>query len=257
MYRANLDSRDRGGALAAVAAIHVGLLFALLNATGHIDVTDPQRTLRVFDINDPPPPPPEPVQQQQQQQQERQQPQQPPRPREEEGAASPRNIRSQATPVVAPRPRIALPLPVPMAVTETPNQGADPTQGASDVRGPGTGAGGIGTGTGSGGSGGGAGGGGGGGYVVPPRLLTPVLSGRDFPQQMLRAWPRGAPVFARIRVGADGSVIQCIVDRGTGMPAIDSHVCATVQARLRYNPARNASGQAVAGWSGYRQDPPQ
>jgi hypothetical protein len=122
------------------------------------------------------------------------------------------------------------------------------------VAGAGTGSGGSGSGTGSG-SGSGSGAGGRGGYVVAPRLVSPVLGGRDFPQQMLRAWPRGRPLFARVRVGADGSVIQCIVDRGTGIPAIDSQVCATVKARLRYSPARNASGQAVAGWTGYVQDP--
>lgn len=251
MYRTDLDTRDKSGALAAVAAIHAALLFALMHASGTIDITDPQSALRVFDVTEPPPPPiSEPVRQ-------RQQPREREEPKEAEGAASPKNVRSQATPIVDPKPRIELPLPVPMAVSETPRQGAQATQGAADVRGPGTGAGGTGTGTGSGGSGSGSGGGGGGGYVVPPRLVTPDLRGRDFPQQMLRAWPRGAPIFARVRVGADGSVIQCIVDRGTGNRAIDSQVCATIQARLRYNPARNSSGQAVAGWSGYVQEPPR
>lgn len=248
MYRTDLNTRDKSGAIAAVVAIHAALLFALLNATGHIDITDPQNPIRVFDVTEEPPPPPEPIQPERQQQQ---------RPREEEGGASPENVRSRATPIVDPEPRIALPLPVPMAVTQTPNEGAEATQGAANVPGPGTGAGGIGTGTGSGGSGSGTGGGGAGGYVVPPRLVTPDLRGRDFPQQMLRAWPRGIPVFSRVRVGADGSVIQCIVDRGTGNRAIDSQVCATIQARLRYSPARNAAGQAVAGWSGYVQEPPR
>lgn len=251
MYRSDLNSTDKGGAIAAVAAIHAALLFALMQASGTIDVTDPQRTLQIFDIDDEiPPPPPEPVREQPQTQERE-------RPREDEGAASPQNIRSQATPIVDPKPRIELPLPVPMAVSETPNQGGQATQGAAPVRGPGTGAGGTGTGSGSGGSGSGTGGGGGGGYVVPPRLVTPDLRGRDFPQQLLRAWPRGAPIFARVRVGADGSVIQCIVDRGTGNRAIDSQVCATIQARLRYSPARNAAGQPVAGWSGYVQEPPR
>ena len=156
--------------------------------------------------------------------------------------------------MVAPKPRIKLPVPPKIAVTETPAEGAAPTQGAAPVRGPGTGSGGSGTGT---GTGSGSGSGGGGGYVSGPRLVTPDLRGRDFPQAMLRAWPRGTPIFARVRVGADGSVIQCIVDRGTGNAGIDAQVCATVKARLRYSPARNASGQAVAGWSGYVQEPPR
>lgn len=247
MYRTDLNPGHKGGAVLAVAAVHAALLYVLLNISGTIDLPGVEEALQVIDITDPPPPPPPP-------------PAPPPqarpeRPREPEGGSSP-NIKSEATPVVAPKPRIVIPVPPKIVVSETPGQGAAPTQGAAPVRGPGTGSGGSGTGTGTG-SGSGSGGGGAGGYVVAPRLLTPDLRGRDFPQQMLRAWPRGAPLFARVRVGADGSVIQCIVDRGTGVPAIDSQVCATVQARLRYSPARNAAGQAVAGWSGYRQDPPR
>jgi periplasmic protein TonB len=248
MYRSDLNTRDRGGAIAAVAAIHAGLLFALLNATGHIDITDPQNPIRMFDVIEEPPPPPEPIRQPQRERE---------RPREEEGAASPENIRSRATPIVDPEPRIPLPLPVPMAVTETPNEGVEATQGAAPVPGPGTGAGGIGTGTGSGGAGSGTGGGGGGDAVSPPRLLTPTLTGRDFPREMIRAWPRGAEVFLRIRVNPQGGVSECIVDRGTGIPAIDSTVCGLVHQRFRYRPALNRAGQAVAGWHGYRQVPPR
>ena len=248
MYRSDLNTRDRGGAIAAVVAIHAALLFLLLQASGHIDLTDPQNPIRVFDVTEEPPPPPEPLQEQRQQEE---------RPREAEGAASPQNIRSQATPIVAPEPRISLPLPVPVETTQTPNEGVEATQGAAPVPGPGTGAGGIGTGTGSGGAGSGTGGGGSGDAVTPPRLLTPTLTGRDFPRELLRAWPRGAPVFVRIRVRPDGSVSECIVDRGTGNPAIDSTICNLVHQRFRYRPAMNRAGQAVAGWAGYRQVPPR
>lgn len=248
MYRSNLNRRDRGGAIAAVVAIHAALLFALLNASGHIDLTDPERAVRIFDVTEEPPPPPEPVELKQQQQE---------RPREAEGAASPENIRSQATPVVAPEPRIALPLPVPVTTTETPAEDVEPTQGAADVPGPGTGAGGTGTGTGSGGAGSGPGGGGGGGYVTPPRLLTPPLTGRDFPRELLRMWPPRTQVFTRIRVSATGAVTECIVDRGTGIAAVDSEVCRLVRQRFRYRPALNERGQAVAGWAGYRQVSPR
>lgn len=250
MYRSDLNTRDRGGAIAAVAAIHVALLFALLNASGRIDITDPQRALRVFQVTDVPPPPaeppPQPVQRQERQRE---------KPKETEGAASPKNIRSQATPVVAPKPRIALPLPVPMATTQTPNQGAQATQGASNVRGPGTGAGGTGTGTGSGGAGSGAGGGGDGLAAVRTRLATRPLGGRDFPRELLRAWPRGAWAFMRFRVDANGTIVQCIIDRGTGVPAIDSQICAIARQRLRYRPALDRSGRRVADWAAYGQEP--
>ena len=127
MYRSNLNATDKSGAVAAVVAVHVALFFVLMQLSGRIDVTDPQRTLRLFNVSEVPPPPPEvaiPPPPPQRQQREK--------PKASEGAASPENIRSKATPVVAPKPRIALPLPVPMATTETPNTGADPTQGASD-----------------------------------------------------------------------------------------------------------------------------
>jgi protein TonB len=247
MYRSDLNNRDKGGAMAAVIAIHVGLAFAFLHVSGTIDLTQPQRALQVFDLSEEqPPPPPPPVQKQLQKQ----------KPKAKEGAASPKNIKSEATPVVAAKPPIELPVPPKIAVSETPREGAAPTQGASDVRGPGTGAGGVGTGTGSGGSGSGSGGGGEGGYVEAPRLLTPVLRGRDFPRGLLDMWPRGAQVFMRFRIDASGRIIQCFVDRGTGIPAIDSELCRLTQFRFRYRPAFNRYGQAVAGWAGYRQTPP-
>ena len=59
-----------------------------------------------------------------------------------------------------------------IAASRTPRQGTAPTQGASDVRGPGTGAGGAGTGTGSGSGGNGPGGGGDNGVAEPPHLVT-------------------------------------------------------------------------------------
>ena len=249
MYRSDLDNRDKGGAIAAVVAIHAALLFALLNATGHIDLADPQNPIRVFDVTEAPPPEPIDLQEPQQQQRER--------PQEEEGAASPENIRSRATPIVDPQPRIALPLPVPMAVSKTPNEGAEATQGASEVPGPGTGAGGTGTGTGSGGSGTGTGGGGGAGVAYPPRLVTPELRGRDFPRELLRMWPGRRPAFLRLRIDARGYISECTVDRGTGVNAIDSIMCNLARERLRFRPAVDRQGRPVAGWVGYAQPPPR
>ena len=60
MYRTNLNNRDKGGAIAAVIAIHALLLFALLHMSGKIDLTDPQGVLRIIDLTEVPPPPPPP-----------------------------------------------------------------------------------------------------------------------------------------------------------------------------------------------------
>ena len=211
--------------------------------SGRIDLAEPQSALQVFDLDRPQPPPP-PTEQQQ------------PKPKEKEGASAPKNIKSEATPVVAPKPRIETPTPQKIVAAEIPRQGSAPTQGASTVPGPGTGAGGTGTGTGAGGAGTGTGGGGE-GAAYPPRLVTPVLRGRDLGNALLGQWPRGAPVFLRLRVDARGYVSECIVDRGTGVATIDSAMCSLARDRLRFRPALNRSGQAVAGWFGYAQPPPQ
>ena len=246
MYRSDLSGRDKGGAIAAAAGINVLLLLAFMHISGRIDITDPQSVLRIIEINapEPPPPPPPPAQQQRQQ----------PKPKDKAGGA-PANIRSQATEIVAPKPRVEPQRPNPVAVTETPNQGAAPTQGAAAVRGPGTGAGGSGNGSGTG-SGSGSGGGDG-GAAYPPRLVTPTLRGRDFPRQTLEQWPRGGEVFLRLRVDPQGLVSECAVDRGTGVTSIDAEVCALVHQRLRFRPALNRAGQPVAGWFGYRQTAPR
>ena len=244
-YRTDIDNRHRGSAIVAVVAIHAALLLAFLHLSGRIDLTDPQDALRVIDLTTsvPPPPPPPPQEQQA-------------RPKEREGGSAPENIKSEATPVVAPKPRIVTPPVQEIAAAETPRQGTAPTQGASDVRGPGTGAGGIGNGTGSG-SGGNGPGGGGGGQAEPPHLVTPVLTGREIPPELLDQWPRRATVFMRLRVDARGYVAECTVDRGTGVPAIDSTICNLTHDRLRFRPALDRSGQAVAGWFGYAQPAPR
>jgi protein TonB len=240
-YQTDVSARDKGGAIIAVLAVHAMLLFALLNLSGRIDLGNPQSALKVIDLVNPPPPPPP---------QQRTQP----KPRQKEGGSAPKNIRSEATPVVAPKPRIVTPPVQKIAASETPRQGAAPTQGASDVRGPGTGAGGTGNGSGSGSGGNGSGGA---DVAEPPHLATPVLSGRDIPRDLLDRWPGGATVFMRLRIDARGTVAECTVDRGTGDAAIDSALCNIAHERLRYRPALNRSGQAVAGWAGYAQRAPR
>jgi protein TonB len=84
-----------------------------------------------------------------------------------------------------------------------------------------------------------------------------VLRGRDFPREMLDQWPRGAPVFLRLKVDARGFVSECVIDRRTGVAAIDAEICNLAYERLRFRPALNRGGQAVAGWFGYAQPAPR
>jgi protein TonB len=107
------------------------------------------------------------------------------------------------------------------------------------------------------GAGGNGAGGGGEGAVEPPHLVTPVLSGRDLPSGLIDEWPRGATVFLRLRVDARGYVSECTIDRGTGVAAIDGVLCNLAYERLRFRPALNRGGQAVAGWFGYAQPAPR
>ena len=240
MYRSNLNPRDKGGALAAVIAVHVLLLLVLLNLSGALGVPPGQSVLRVFDFVEPTSAPPP-----------RQQPE--PKQRQPQGGSAPANIKSEPTPVVAPAPRI--PTPATVTAAKRPAEGTAPSQGAAAVAGPGTGSGGQGSGSGSGlGSGARSGEG---DQVSPPQLVTPVLRGRDFPHDLLDQWPRGTPVFLRLRVDPQGYVAECIVDRGTGVAAIDSEMCNLVHQRLRFRPALDRSGQPVAGWFGYGQTPPR
>ena len=244
MYRSDLKTRDKGGAIAAVIAIHAVLLFVFMHLSGRMDLSDPQRVLQVFDITEvPPPPPPTP---------DVPQPAESTRaPEEPEGAASPENIRSEATPVVAPRPPIALPIPLPVNVSQTPNEGAAPTQGAADVPGPGTGAGGTGAGTGSGGSGSGTGGGG--GIATRARLLTPSLRSRDFPPELRRRLSDGASPFVIFTVQPNGRVTDCRTYQSSGDPAVDEMTCRLVSARFVYRPAYNRRGEPVPSQMAYRQ----
>jgi len=244
-YRTDVTSRDKRAAILAVLAIHALLLFAVIHRWGDVLGEAAPAALKIFDLHNPPPPPPPPQQKVQ------------PKPKEKEGGSAPPNIRSEATPVEAPRPKVVVP-PVPqIAASETPRQGTAPTQGAAPIAGPGTGAGGTGNGTGSGAGGNGAGGGGDNGVADPPHLATPVLTGRDIPRDLLDQWPRGATVFMRLRVDARGYVSECTVDRGTRVTAIDSVLCNLAHDKLRFRPAVNRAGQAVAGWFGYAQRAPR
>jgi len=245
MYRPTPTLRDRAGPLAAVVLLHVGIGYALLHLSGAGVELVRQADLAIFDVAIPPPPPPPIVKERKNEQQ---------KPKKAEGAASPRNIASQATPVVAPEPRVIVPAPSPVVATTTPATGAAPTQGASTVVGPGTGAGGTGTGTGSGGSGDGDGGGGNGLGESRARLVTPALSRRDYPDFIYRRWPPRGVVFIILRVGPDGLPLSCRIARSIGDEAIDAETCRLAMQRFRFEPGRDERGRAVADFVGYRQE---
>ena len=238
MYRPAPSPRERAATVSAVVLVHVGLALALLNLSGKGTLPVPDALTQLIDITAEPPPPIVTIEAETEQA------------KKKEGAASAKNIESEATPVVAPKPVIPVPSPNPVTASPTPREGAEATQGAADVAGPGPGRG-SGTGTGSGGAGNGPGGGGNGLAVVRARLATRPLTRRDFSPEILERWPRGRPVQMGFQIDAEGRTLQCVVYIGTGDPQLDALVCATAKARLRFYPGVNRDGQRVADWRLY------
>lgn len=245
MYRPTTSAADRVATLTGVVLIHVGLILALLNLSGRIDLTTTQPNLKIFDVNAPPPPPPiEPPPPRQASQK--------PKPKDEAGKAAPENIKSKPTEIKRPEPKVVVPAKPPVVTAPVPGTGSQATQGAGQNPGPGTGAGGIGNGTGSGAGGNGGGGGGGGGIGTPSQIVRKI-SGGDYPPAVRSRWPRGGRIFTRLRIEADGRVSQCDVMRSFGDPLADQWTCALIRQRAAFRPATDRAGRPIASWFGYVQ----
>ncbi len=214
-----------------VLAFHAVLGYALLTGLAFEVGRTVSETLKVFDVQERLPPPLEET------------PATKAASPNEEGAAAPPNLHSEATPIVAPPPKIRLEVspPVLAAPLPTPRPGNDPTAGASPVKGPGTGSGGEGSGTGSGGSGTGTGGGGGG---TRAQLERGRLFNEDYPRRAMRAGAEGT-VSVLFTVGTDGRVDGCRVTRSSGNADLDSTTCRLIEQRFRYKPATDAEGKPV------------
>jgi protein TonB len=241
MTAAHQDARDRIGSAFGAALVQVLLaclfIFGLSGDVRHVV----EAPLRLFNVL-PPPPPPEPriVR---------------PPPREisdtenqrftpdEEGGASPPNLRSQATEIVAPEPVIRLPPVSPVVTATKPKVGNDRTSGAADVRGPGTGSGGYGDGSGSG-MGGGGGGGGGYGGLRPPRLIRGRFRDSDYPAG-LGEQGVGGTVSVIFTILASGRVIDCEVTRSSGHRILDDTTCRIIEPRYFFEPSRDGRGRAI------------
>lgn len=159
--------------------------------------------------------------------------------------ASPRNMRNQATPVVAP-PVKPIIVPPPVVTAPQAGIGAAANTGASNRPEPGQGAGGFGNGNGGGGLGGEGDGDGDGDPVVGPKRIQGSLHYSDLPEGVL-APGEEATVEVIDRVEGDGHVSRCRVERSSGYPVLDNLACRLNEQRYRYRPARDREGRAV--WS--------
>ncbi|HEX8214204.1 MAG TPA: TonB family protein [Allosphingosinicella sp.] len=225
---------DRIKSVIGVAALHALFGYVLIAGLGFQLPEQVRENFKVFDVPQEPPPPPIV---------------EPPAPKtsakEPEGAASPPNIKSKPTPVVAPPPKVQLKVP-PKIVTAEKRlpvpPGNDPTAGSSDVAGPGTGSGGTGTGTGSGGSG--TGSGGGGGQAARAQRVRGGIEFSDY-RRVVRSGDFRGTVYVRYTVDVDGRVRGCTVTRSSGHPGVDAATCRLIEQRFRYRPARDSAGRPI------------
>ena len=218
-YLGTADRPDRAKAIAAVVAVHVALAFVIVTGLNVRMVAQAVEQLKTFNLQTPPPPPPVPPPPK---------PQPKPKMKQPEGAPA---KKAEPTPVVAPPPRIPAPSPIPAA--RVAGTGSASTAGAA-ASGNGTGAGGNGYGTGGGGT----------GSFTPARKLSKIPN-REYRRFASTGIPTGS-VAISIRVNPDGSVSNCRIVRTSGSPYADSLMCELTQEYVRFSPARDPSGRAIA-----------
>jgi protein TonB len=217
-YRGSADGPDQAKAVTAVIAVHAALAFVILTGLNVEIVSKAVEQLKTFNLQAPPPPPVTP----------------PPKPRPEpktnQDAGAPAK-KAEAAPVVAPQPKI--PEPSPIAAAKVAGTGSASTSGAA-AAGSGTGAGGSGSGAGAGGSGG----------FTPARKITKIPD-REYRRFAATGIASGS-VAISIRVNPAGSVSNCRVARSSGSAYADSLMCQLTEQFVRFSPARDPSGRAIA-----------
>lgn len=219
-YSGTANRPDRAKAIAAVLAVHAALAAVILSGLNVRMVTQAVERLRTFDVRLPPPPPP---------------PEPPPPARKasevEREAGAPAK-KAEATPIVAPKPRIPVQSPIPAAPVA--GQGSAPSSGAAAA----------GTGTGAGGSGSGPGGGGDYSKFTPARRITKIPD-REY-RRLASTGIASGSVGVTVRVNPDGSVSNCRTARSSGDGFVDGLMCQLTLRYVRFRPARDPAGRPVA-----------
>jgi protein TonB len=219
-YRGTADRPDQAKAIAGVVVVHLCLAAIILSGLNVPEVRQAVEKLTTINITPPPPPPPV---------------QPPPKPvpkpqamKRPEGTPA---KKAEPSPVVAPQPKLPVPSPVPAA--KVAGMGTAATSGAAS-----------GNGTGAGGAGNGLGGGGDTTGFTPARKITKIPN-REYRRLADSGMPAGS-VAITIRVNPDGSVSNCRVVRSSGNSYADSLMCQLTIQYVRFSPARDASGRAIA-----------
>jgi protein TonB len=204
-------------AIGGVLLVHAALAVLMLSGLNTKSVTHTVDQLKTFDIRLPPlPPPPRQVSE---------------RARDRAGAPS---RKASPTPVVAPPPKIALPSPLTTAPVRS--TGSAATAGGGTA-GDGTGAGGLGSGPGGGGAGDYSG-------YTPARMLNKIPD-HEYRRIANGRIPWGSAGI-RFRVNPDGTMTNCRIVRSSGDRTVDLILCDAATRYLRFSPARNRDGRAIA-----------
>jgi protein TonB len=219
-YRGTADRPDQAKAIAAVVAVHAALAFVILSGIEVRNAREAVERMTTIAIERPPPRPP-------------------PRPRAEpkpramkkpEGATA---KQARPTPVVAPQPRLPTSSPIPAA--KVAGAGTSSNSGAA-LAGNGTGAGGAGSGIGGGGNGAG---------FTPAQKVTKIPN-QEYRRLVAVSGMERGTVGVAIRVTPDGIASNCRVLRSSGNSVADALMCQLTEQYVRFRPARDPYGRAVA-----------
>jgi protein TonB len=216
-YRGTAARPEKAKAIAAVIAVHAVLAAIILSGLSVHSFRRAVETLQTFDIRNPPPPPPTPLLE--------------PKPKQSKKSEGAPAKKADASPVVAPQPRIPVQSPIPAA--KVAGTGSASSSGAATA-GNGTGAGGSGTGP------------GGGDYSrFTPARLARNLSRADYQQLAAGRLPQGRAMLV-LRVEPSGLPSNCRVLRSSGDEIVDGGLCPLVVNRLRFRPALDDQGRPIA-----------
>ena len=75
--------------------------------------------------------------------------------------------------------------------------------------------------------------------------LEKMVTADDYPAIAAANGQEGTAIVS-VRVGRDGLVESCKIQKSSGYVALDEQSCAVFRARARFEPARNRAGRAMA-----------
>jgi periplasmic protein TonB len=76
--------------------------------------------------------------------------------------------------------------------------------------------------------------------------LPSLFSDDDYPQSAIRNEEQGTTAV-RLSIGTDGRVADCSITSSSGSTALDNATCSIIRRRARYTPAKDQSGNPIAG----------